>query len=67
MHGVVHSQVASWPSPEAGIRSAIGFAFLPLAVLIAAAAVISEGIPSLSCIFSLLWQSTMALAVTPSP
>jgi hypothetical protein len=67
MHGVIHSQVASQPSPETGIRSAIGFALLPLAVLIATAAVISGGIPSQSCISSLLWQSTMALAVTPSP
>jgi hypothetical protein len=67
MHGVIRPQVASQPSPEAGIRSAISLAFLPLAVLIATAAVISEGIPLLSCIFSIFWQSTMALAVTPSP
>lgn len=67
MHGVIHSQVASQPAPENEIRSAIGFAFLPLAILIATAAIISGGVPSLSCINSLLWQSTMALSVTPSP
>jgi hypothetical protein len=67
MHGVIHSQVASQPAPEKEIHSAIGFAFLPLAVLVATAAVISGGVPSLSCINSLLSQSTIALAVTPSP
>jgi hypothetical protein len=67
MHGVIHSQVASQPAPEKETRSAIGFAFLPLAVLIATAAIISGGVPSLSCINSLLSQSTMALSVPPSP
>jgi len=43
MHGVIHSQVASQPAPEKETRSAIGFAFLPLAVLIAMAAIISGG------------------------
>ncbi len=67
MHGVIPSQVVSQPSPQTGIRSAIGFALLPLAVLIATAAIVSGGVPSLSCINSLLSQSTMALSVTPSP
>ena len=67
MHGIIHSQVASQPAPEKEILSAIGFAFLPLAVLIAMAAIISGGVPSLSCVNSLLSQSTMTLSVTPSP
>jgi hypothetical protein len=67
MHGVIHSQIVSRPPRETGILSGVGFAFLPLAVLIATAAVISGGVPSLNSISSLLLQSTIALAVTPSP
>jgi len=67
MHGTSRFQAVPKLPREAELRPAVGLAFLPLAVVLLMATLISGGVPSLKCVNSILRQSTNTIALSPSP